>query len=160
MSLTRRGLLKLLGGTVAAAVVAPQIVLPTQAPLFVPSHHLEMGVPRRIVPATELPPPATTLTWANRFLGADELAVSVPMLLLQDNFAQQWGGRLKAGFEVLVDQATAERWIEFGVAVPGARASRDLQERSAQRRLGKHDARVREAYHGKPQKPSEPYWMV
>lgn len=153
MSLSRRGFLKILGGATVAAVIAPKIVLPettvvtpTKAPLFVPSQNLDMGVPRRILTATELPPATTTLTWKNQFLGAGELAATVPMLLLQDNFIRQYGGKLRAGSEVMVDPSTADRWIQNGVAAPGPNAPQYLQLRSVQRIMERKAARKRREY--------------
>lgn len=119
--MNRRSFLKLLGGTTVAAVAAP-LITPSTAPLFIPPERLDMGVPRRILTATELPPrpwrttlttpdgvtyttrvvpmpqatywvdgerglwpgsPTSTLTWENKFLRAEELAVIVPISLAE-----------------------------------------------------------------------------
>lgn len=131
---SRRGFLQRLGLGVAAIAVAP--VLPRiapAAPLFVPPARLDMGVPRAILTASGMPlgpwlEPVVTGAWAG----------SVPMLLVHDEFQppgwQQFGRpRVPAGTTLMVDRATAERWIGSGVGTAGPLAPLDLQEASAQR---------------------------
>lgn len=125
---SRRGFLKILGGTAAAIVAAPilapskpVLAAPPAAPLFVPSRNLDMGVPRRILTATEMPklPPTATLTQVavDGYHATRQMAHSVPMMLLHDEYMTEWGGRLKAGSTLLVDQVTADRWLENRVAI-------------------------------------------
>lgn len=142
MKFNRRSFLKILGGAAAAAVVAPIIApqttlaLPSTAPLFIPSKNLDMGVPRRILTATEMP--TASDPWlipesVQREIIDAQMRKTIPMLLLQDNYISDYGGRLKAGHEVLVDRVTAARWVDHGVAAPGPNAPRDIQELSAKR---------------------------
>lgn len=144
MKLGRRSFLKILGGAAAATVAAPLIKPVSAAPLFVPAQHLDMGVPRRILTATELPPSTSMLTWQNTMIGPEE----VQMLLLHDEFSppywQQYGReKVPAGTTLLVDRETADRWVKHGVAAPGPSAPRDLQEtaaaRLAEKRARDHD---------------------
>jgi hypothetical protein len=130
--------LKLLGAGAAAAVAAPLITPAAAAPLFIPSQNLDMGVPRQILTATEMP--TTLTTWTNTFLNAEELSFfdEIPMLLVHDEFSppgwQQFGReRVPAGTTLMVDRPTAERWVENGVGTPGPGAPTDLQEEAAQR---------------------------
>lgn len=142
MKIGRRGFLKILGGTAAAAVAAPLItpaqgiVRPGMAPLYVPPQNLDYGVPQRSLSLStdiEAAKRTTTISWKNVFLDAEEIAVRVPMLLRQSEFIPEFGGKLPAGAEVMVDQMTADRWVRNHVAVPGSNAPRDLQEQSAKR---------------------------
>lgn len=129
----------------ATAVVAPSLLLPPtkvlaqpSAPLFVPAQNLDMGVPRHIFTATEMPkalPAAFIPEAVQRKIIDNVMGRSIPMLMLQDNFSTQYGGRIKAGAEVLTDRETADRWIRFNVATPGPSAPKDLQLRSAQRMM-------------------------
>lgn len=105
-------------GLGAAAVVA--------APLFVPSERLAFGVPtQRLVLSANV---AQALQRPQTSHGGIT-AYYIPMLLTQDNYLTEYGGRLPSGAEVMVDRATADRWVAHGVAVPGLGAPRDVQER-------------------------------
>jgi hypothetical protein len=136
MPLSRRSFLKILGGTAAAAVAAP--ILPASAgPLFVPAERLDFGVPRQIVTAQSVTVGEITALWEQQARTFDQaqasarMARTVPMTLLQNEYLHEWGGSLAAGSTILVDQVTAERWATNGVAVAGAAAPREIQERSA-----------------------------
>jgi hypothetical protein len=134
--ITRRGFLKILGGTAAAVAVAPLITPVSAGPLFIPSQNLDMGVPRAILTATEMPlgewlTPVMQESWTD--------GVAIPMLLVHDEFSppgwQQFGReKVPAGTTLLVDLPTAERWVEYGVGTPGPGSPLELQEASA--RLG------------------------
>lgn len=151
--MNRRGFLKLLGGTVVAAIVAPavpKIATPTNAPLFVPSQHLDFGVPtQRLVTAREAASANMAHLWEQRVSAyAAQRAVdgqhrTIPMLLIQDEYLPQYGGKLKAGAQVMVDRVTAERWTENRIAAPGSGAPRDLQDiaakAAAEREIWQHD---------------------
>lgn len=150
MKLGRRSFLKILGGTAAAAVAAPiiapqtNLVAPVAAPLFVPARNLDMGVPRRILTATEMPPPQAfpqpfIPEAVQREIIDAQMRKTIAMLLLQDNYIPEYGGKLRAGHEVLVDQTTAYRWVRHGVAAPGPNAPRDLQMDSAKRIAERQD---------------------
>lgn len=142
----RRSFLKLLGGTAAAAVAAPliapsmKIALPPAAPLFVPAQHLEMGVPTgRLLTAREAPAADLAALWERQAAKHEALRATydarrtIPMLLVQSEYLIEYGGKLPAGSQVMVDRETAERWTRNGVAAPAPTALRDLQEASAQR---------------------------
>lgn len=138
--MNRRSFLKILGGAATAAVAAPllppapKIVTPASAPLFVPPARLDFGVPRRIVTATELPPLDAADFWDQvEPMIAQRIGERMSMLLLQSEFMTQYGGKLAAGSEVLVDPVTAERWLQNGIAVPGHSAPQDVQARDAAR---------------------------
>lgn len=159
MKIGRRGFLKLLGGTAAAAVAAPVLAqgmtrpgglaLPSGGPLFIPARNLDMGVPRQILTATEMPDLLSDAIWLDGERGiwnpapADHrMARTVPMVMLQDNYSWEYGrGLMRAGSTVLVDQETAERWADRGVAVPGADAPAEVQERAAKRQIEREQAR-------------------
>ena len=131
MSLTRRNFLKILGGGVLATVAAPILgqgiansgILVTPrptAPLFIPATNLDFGVPRQILTATEMPtaPPLSLIPESvQRETIEHAMSRTVPMMLLQDNYIPTYGGRLRAGSTLLVDQETATRWAHRGVAV-------------------------------------------
>jgi hypothetical protein len=106
MSIDRRTFLKRIGGGLLAVAAAPLIV-PTSAPLFIPSDRLEMGVPRGLSEALRSVRLPAQFTFG-----------SVPVRLTRDEFSMEWGGRLVAGSTVLIDEATARRWTAVGVAVP------------------------------------------
>lgn len=149
MKIGRRGFLKILGGTAAAAVASQIITPPTvAAPLFVPAQNLDMGVPRKILTATEMP--ATTWEALGSIRrGSGPLtapyrgAGSIEMTLLQAEFSFEYGGgrKLPAGTTLLVDAETAERWVTNGVAVPGPHAPPALQIRSAKDQAARAKAR-------------------
>lgn len=112
----RRTLLKVGGGALIAAVAAP---------LFIPSDRLDFGVPRQISTDTltarhiqELWHRSTERFEASRRAALTVSRDTLPMLLVHDEFMFERGGRLAAGTRLLVDQATSDRWIEYGVAVP------------------------------------------
>jgi hypothetical protein len=135
--ITRRSFLKILGGTAAAAVAAPLITPAAAGPLFIPSQNLDMGVPRSILTATEMPTPKPTAYFVTGDVGLRQL--NIPMLLVHDEFRppgwQQYGReKVPAGTTLLVDRPTAERWVEHGVGTPGPAAPLELQEASV--RLG------------------------
>jgi hypothetical protein len=125
MSITRRGFLKIAGAMIAAPFAAKLILPaapaiaapPPSAPLYIPKERLELGVPRHWRDAISVP----------------DAGRNIPMVLLQANFMQEYGGRLPEGAELLVDRTTAERWIEYGVARAGTQAPSYLQEASAKR---------------------------
>jgi len=134
MTITRRSFFKT-AGSAAIAVVS--------APLFIPSERLDFGVPtQRLVTAAQMPSQEIiTQLWYDHFntpaYGWPSEHGSIPMLLLQDNYLIEFGGRLPAGAEVRVDRTTAERWVSHGVAVPGPSAPADLQARASQREARK-----------------------
>jgi hypothetical protein len=105
MPIDRRTFLKRIGGGLLAVAAAPLIV-PTSAPLFIPSDRLEMGVPRRLAAAIASGAPPGASLWG------------VPMRLNQDEFLLEWGGRLPAGSIVTVDEGTARRWIGHRIGAP------------------------------------------
>jgi hypothetical protein len=121
MRLDRRAFLKSLG-SVGLAVAAAPLIVPTAAPLFIPSDRLEMGVPRRLAAAIA----------SGR--GPDALSPgAVPMRLNQDEFLLEWGGRLPAGSIVMVDERTARRWITNRIGAPTEswmRTASDAEQRA------------------------------
>jgi hypothetical protein len=106
MPIDRRTFLKRIGGGLLAVAAAPLIV-PTSAPLFIPSDRLEMGVPK-----------ALAQTLASGRPPAEPMRGAVPMRLNQDEFSLEWGGRLPAGSVVTVDEVTARRWIDNRIGAP------------------------------------------
>lgn len=130
----RRSFLKLLAGTTVAAIAAP-LITPSVGPLFIPPERLDMGVPRAILTATEMPlGPWIEPVVQERWTAGD----TVPMLLVQDEFSprgwQQFGRqKVPAGTTLLVDRETAERWVKHGVGTPGSGAPLELQEAAAAR---------------------------
>lgn len=148
--MNRRSFLKRIGLGVAAVAAAPALSLPSReivtrpsAPLFVPSERLDYGVPtQRLVLSTNIEQAIQTKQWTGGvgvdYRAADGVYVrtdgyAIPMLLKEDNYLREYGGRLRAGAQIMVDRTTALRWTARGVAVPGPSAPRDIQERSAQR---------------------------
>lgn len=132
--MNRRSFLKILGGSAAAVVAAP-LITPSVGPLFIPPERLDMGVPRQILTATELPK-APAPDMLIDMVGMR--TAPIPMLLVQDEFSppgwQQYGReKVPAGTTLLVDRTTAERWVKHGVGTPGPAAPMDLQEASAKR---------------------------
>ena len=133
--MNRRSFLRVLGLGTAAVVAAPllstpKVLVQSVAPLFIPSQNLDMGVPHRILTATEMPtaPAVQTLMQYSYETVQYRMAQSVPVMLLQDNYISEWGGRLKAGSTLLVDQTTADRWLSHRIAVhPDATASQVAQ---------------------------------
>jgi hypothetical protein len=98
---SRRSFLRGLGGGLLAIAAAP-LVVPSRAPVFIPSDRLEMGVPRPIAaaPAIEMPAelrlPAlnphayfvsgdnglvrwSTMTWKNVFMQAEDIGLILPL---------------------------------------------------------------------------------
>lgn len=158
---SRRGFLKFLGAGAAAVVAAPilqpaaPVLARPSAPLFVPAANLDMGVPHRILTATEMPLASVRVPSQSQDIrqAAYRMAGSIPMLLLQDNFIQQYGGKLKAGAEVLVDRSTADRWIQNGVAVAGADAPSDVKLQSMQKVMERQARKNREKYDRYPDYP-------
>jgi hypothetical protein len=136
----RRAFLTRLGLGAAAVVAAPIIAPASTAPLFVPSERLAFGVPtQRLVLSANV---AQALQRPQTSHGGIT-AYYIPMLLTQDNYLPEYGGRLPSGAEVMVDRATADRWVAHGVAVPGLGAPRDVQERwtrQAESRESRQDA--------------------
>jgi len=112
----RRTFLKIGGAALLTAAVAP---------LFIPSDRLDFGVPRAVSTET-LTSGEIQALWnrsVERFDGLRQrstlrIAGQVPMLLVHDEFMMEHGGKLAAGSRVLVDQATSDRWLAYGVAVP------------------------------------------
>lgn len=149
---SRRGFLKLLGAAGAAIVAAPalaeaapKLVTPApSAPLFVPAERLDFGVPtQRLVISSDVAKAVRETEHLRASVEQAErwVAGQVPMLLLQDNYLPQYGGKLKAGAEVLVDQATAKRWMAFNVAVPSPTAPVEAQQQYVERRAFVEDER-------------------
>ena len=145
MTISRRTFLKLLGAGAVAVAAAPlleqavPVFAQPSAPLFIPPQNLDMGVPRQILTATELPVSGwfEPVVQGDRAAGVDFIE-AIPMLLAQDEFRppgwQQYGQpRVPAGTTLLVDRATAERWIAYGVGTPGPKAPVDLQEAAVRR---------------------------
>lgn len=48
--------------------------------------------------------------------------------LVNDEYLSEHGGRLKAGTVVLVDDKTARRWLDRGIAVPASETDKTLRE--------------------------------
>jgi hypothetical protein len=120
MPIDRRTFLKRIGGGLLAVAAAP-VLLPTSAPLFIPSDRLEMGVPRRLAAAIASGTPPGASLWG------------VPMRLNQDEFSMEWGGRLPAGSIVTVDEVTARRWIDNRIGAPTEswmRSASDAEQRA------------------------------
>lgn len=134
---SRRGFLKILGAGAAAVVAAPllgqagpALALPA-APALIKPERLEFGVPRRVLATSS----GLTnddlarmfreqMAVVDRLQAAYRMGRSIPMLMLQDNYLREYGGRIKAGSTLLVDDATADRWLRNGVAVrPDASAA-------------------------------------
>ncbi len=142
---SRRGFLKLLGAAGAALVTAPTLVeaapklitpVPS-APLFVPSERLDFGVPtQRLVLSSDVSKAVRETEHLRESSEQAERRVSeqVPMLLLQDNYIPEYGGKLKAGAEIMVDNETAKRWMVFNVAVPSPNASAVEQRQYVERK--------------------------
>lgn len=112
----RRAFLKTAGAALVTAVAAP---------LFIPSDRLDFGVPRAVSTETLTSGEIQALwgRYVERFDGLQQRATQrivgqVPMLLVQNEYMTTYGGKLAAGSRVLVDQATSDRWLAYGVAVP------------------------------------------
>jgi hypothetical protein len=121
MTIDRRTFLRRIGGGLLAVAAAP-VLVPTAAPLFIPSDRLEMGVPRRLAAAIA----------SGRGPGALSPG-AVPMRLNQDEFSMEWGGRLPAGSVVTVDERTALRWIANRIGAPTEswmRSASDAEQRA------------------------------
>ncbi len=155
---SRRGFLKLLGAGAAAIVaapilgeMAPKIVTPTpSAPLFVPSERLDFGVPtQRLVMSADVDKAVreTAMLRADEDTASRKMADSVPMLLLLDNYMPKYGGKLKAGTEILADRETARRWMAFNVAVPAPSAPSDMQDAYVRRDQDERNKIVDAYYH-------------
>lgn len=56
---------------------------------------------------------------------------NIRMTLTATEFLREYGGRLPAGTVVLVDEETAERWREFGIATDSAETDLTLKEQKA-----------------------------
>jgi hypothetical protein len=131
---------------VAAPLIKPAEIALAQpaAPLFVPAQNLDMGVPRRILTATAMPTLTVEQVAAqirdDATITTTRMGRTVPMLLLHDEYLTEYGGRLKAGSTLLVDQKTADRWVEYGVGVrsdaSAAEAARVLPGRDNRYALG------------------------
>ena len=140
MKIQRRDFLKILGGTAAAAIIAPVVpkILTPSAPLFVPAQRLDFGVPtQRLIGAREAASSDVARLWQAQVARTQEmrdLRDHVPMILLQDNYISEYGGRLQAGSTLLVDQTTADRWIEHRIAVPATPGAAE-----AKRIVGRED---------------------
>lgn len=145
--MNRRGFLKRLG-LGAAAVVASPLITPAEkvlalpsTPLYVPSQRLDFGVPtQRLIMSTDIEAAKRVVRPPLADAPADG---SIPMLLVHDEFRppgwQQFGSpRVPAGTTLLVDRATAERWIERGVGTAGTAAPPGLQEASVKRWSARH----------------------
>ena len=153
MKLGRRGFLKGIVGLGAAAVAAPLITpattlaAPVAAPLYVPPQNLAYGVPTgRLSLSTDV---QAAVQWSeiqgplSEAIGRRLHERTIPMLLLQNEFLVEHGGRLPAGSEVMVDRQTADRWLRNAIATAGPSAPADLQVASA-RMLAERQERIDE----------------
>jgi hypothetical protein len=119
--MNRRSFLKRAGG-VALAVVA--------APLYIPPSNLDYGVPiRNLSLSTDIEAAVRRSFRSVAYYTGDE---PIPMLLMQGEYTLEFG-TLPAGSQVMVDRETAERWMDYRVAVPGPGAPDNLVARSARR---------------------------
>ena len=112
MRLTRRSFFGRSAGVIVAAVGVP---------LFIPAERLDFGVPRALALPTHAELAPTSIEALARDVAAPAplpTTDSVPMLLVHNEFLAEYGGRLEAGSTVIVDRATAGRWLDYGVAVP------------------------------------------
>ena len=57
-----------------------------------------------------------------------EAPASHRLTLVNDQYLSEHGGRLKAGTVVLVDDLTARRWLEKGIAVPSSETDKTMRE--------------------------------
>ncbi|HEY5990153.1 MAG TPA: hypothetical protein VIV12_27770 [Streptosporangiaceae bacterium] len=119
----RRQFLKLIGGASTAVLAAP-LLARASTPLYIPAARLDYGVPKQLIVPDHQIVNVNDLIWDELVRisadGESRIAstLSVPMLLLHDEYMAERGGRLKAGSVLLVDQRTAERWTTNRVAVP------------------------------------------
>lgn len=135
---SRRSFLKSMGvaaGAVVAAPILPSLVVPAQgivrpqtAP-YIPSQNLELGVPqqrpRQLDDMEWSPGPSGPgeLEWvrASRSARASSPVLysrTVEVLMVQTTYYSPAGGPLTAGSSVRVDETTAGRWVDYGIAVP------------------------------------------
>lgn len=62
-----------------------------------------------------------------------ELPRTTRVTLVRDEFLSEYDGRLKAGTVVLVDERTARRWLDKGIAVPSEQTDKtQLEQKIAQ----------------------------
>lgn len=127
---SRRGFLQRLGIGAIAVTVAPDIIKQAAAPLFIPSERLDFGVPKPVLvlpDAQEMTDLALAMLKektaylaeydrASRDAGA--LTGKIPMVMLQTTFYPSAGGRLWEGSTAYVDEKTAGRWVDYGIAAP------------------------------------------
>lgn len=59
---------------------------------------------------------------------AVELPQDVRMTLNRDEFLSEYGGSLRAGTVVVVDEKTARRWLDKGIARPSEETDKTLAE--------------------------------
>lgn len=57
-----------------------------------------------------------------------ELPADVRVTLVAAQYLSEHGGRLPAGTVVLVDEQTAKRWLDKGIARPSAETDRTIRE--------------------------------
>lgn len=57
-----------------------------------------------------------------------ELPRDTRMTLVRDEYLSEYDGRLAAGTVVLVDERTARRWLEKGIARPSEETDKTLRE--------------------------------
>ena len=117
MIISRRTFLRAAGSALVVAVAAP---------LFIPGDRLAFGVPRRQISTATATPNQVKALWEQQTRHVEQRRQAVrersfnhlPVLLVHEFTMQERGGQLQAGARVMVDQATSNRWLASGIAVP------------------------------------------